>query len=180
MGKPKPEKQKPPKAPKRKRSPRERLGYWLLVLGTVLGIAAGVSYAVPIPGLTAVSAAETPPKKTPAPEPNADLIAKEQAEAELQAREQRLQENEAKVADLLKDLTLQKLDSDPARRAADMYGNMPPYKAGPLMENLDDAMAVQVLKLLDEDQAAAIIMYMDSTRGAELMSELVKAASARD
>lgn len=177
--KPKPPKAPgPPKAPKRKRSARERFGYWLLVLGTVLGVAAGVSYAVPIPGLTAAVGATEPvatpdqsdkPKDAPK-EPSAA----EQQQADLDAREVKLKEKEAQVSTLLKDLTTQKATLEPLQQAAAMYQNMAPFKAGPMMESLDPVQAARILKLIDEDQAGAIVSYMQKTKGAQVMTELIK------
>ncbi|HWI65936.1 MAG TPA: hypothetical protein VNT75_29250 [Symbiobacteriaceae bacterium] len=175
----------PAPAKKKKKKPfRQRLGYWLLVVGTVLGVAAGVSYAVPIPGLTAVSASTDPvatDKKTD--EKKAEQAQQpspqEELQAELDAREAKLKEKEAQVSTLLKDLTTQKAELDPLRQAAVMYENMPPYKAGPMMEAMDPAKAAQILKLVDEDTAGAIISYMDKSRGALVMNEMLKAQPAK-
>lgn len=165
----------------RKRSRRNRLSYWLLVGGTVLGVAAGISYTVPIPGLTAAVASsgntttgtgqDDKPVTDPALQRQQQL---DQLETELRDREGRLKTKESEVGTLLQDLTQQKGEADAIRRAATMYENMPPYKAGPLMQVLDQDTAVQILRMLDEDQAAAIIMYMDAAAGAQLMTRLAK------
>lgn len=174
---------KPPQPPKKKKkqSSRRRLGYWLLVAGTVLGVAAGVSYAVPIPGLTAAVTTNDPAKPDPAkekePEKTPQPSAEELAKKELDAREARLKEKEAQVSTLLKDLTSQKADLEPLRQAALMYENMPPYKAGPMMQSLDPAKAAQILKLMDEDLAGTIISYMEPAKGAQVMNEMLKPAA---
>lgn len=165
--------------PRKKRAGRGA-SYWFLVGATVLGIAAVLSYLVPIPGLTSPAEpilADEQPASGPEQTMDPTLARQQQLanrEAELENREAQVQEKEKQVAGLLRDLTLQKADSDAVGRAAAMYAAMPPYKAGPLMESMAADTAVAILRLLDEDQAAAIIMYMDPATGAQLMSQLTR------
>jgi|GEM_PF-6672527 len=170
---------KPPKAPKqlKPRKPGRRFSYWMLVMATALGVTAGVVYAVPIPGLTKVDAATTTPKteQPPASKPAIPTTSDKRAQ-ELDAREAQLKEQEAQVAALLKELTQPKDNtSDALRRVATMYESMPPFRAGPIMEALDVAVAASILRLMDDDNAAAIVTYMSKTRGAQVMTELAKA-----
>lgn len=153
----------------------------LLAGAVLLGAAAGAAYFVPIPGITyASSVSDQQPTQEPA-KASSPLDAQLEREAalarmetELKSREDDLKEKESQVAGLIKDLTAQKGEADAVRKAAALYTAMPPYRAAPLLETADTAMAVQVLRLLEEDQAAAILAYMSAERGAQLMNEMIK------
>lgn len=174
---------KPPKPPKVKK-PRQPWGIapWLLLFGVLLAGAAAAVLYVPIPGLTAqpadASQPEEPETETPAsPGPSPDPAAAEELakkEADLAAREEALKQKEAEVAKLLSDLGSPESQSAALRRAASLYNNMAPYKAAPLMAQLDDATVLQILRMMTDADAAAILSHMDADRGARIMQELTK------
>lgn len=171
---------KPPKEPKPRRA-RQPWGMapWLFLAALVTGAAAVAVLYYPIPGLTA-----KPPVPPPAveetkdqnPVPSADLVkrelAVEQKEAELAAREETLRQKEEEATKVLKELGVTQSETVSLRRAANMYSAMAPYKAAPLMAQLDVETALQVLRLMTDDQAADILSYMEPDRGAQILREL--------
>lgn len=174
---------KPPKAPKvpKPKKPRRPWGIapWLMIFALLLAGAAGAVLYYPIPGLTAVPpappAAEEPVKpETPVPTTGDPALAQDlaQKEADLATREEALKQKELEVDRLLKELGVTESGNASLRRAANVYINMAPFKAAPLMAQLDDATAVQLLRLMSDQEAAAILSYMDADRGARIMREL--------
>lgn len=174
---------KAPKPPKVKK-PRRPWGMapWLLIAALLTAGAAVGSLYYPIPGLTATPATPATPaaneeQKTET-QPADALAVREQAvaqkETDLAAREEALKQKEADVSKLLKDLGVTEAENTSLKRMANMYVNMAPFKAAPLMEQLDVSTAVQVLRLMTDEEAAAILAYMDAARAAELMQEFTK------
>lgn len=171
---------KPPKQPK-PRKPRQPWGIapWLFLSALVTGAAAVAVLYYPIPGLTAkppgppLPAQET---KGENPVPFSDLVKREQAvaqkEAELAAREEALIQKEEEATQVLKELGVTQSETVSLRRAANMYSAMAPYKAAPLMAQLDVETALQILRLMTDEQAAEILSQMDPDRGARIMREL--------
>lgn len=177
---------KPPKAPKAPRVPKPKkprqprgVAPWLMIFALLLAGAAGAVLYYPIPGLTATPpappAAEDPSKsQTPAPTTADPALTQDlaQKEADLAAREEVLKQKEIEVDRLLKELGVTESESASLRRAANVYTKMAPFKAAPLMAQLDDATAIQVLRLMSDAEAAAILSYMEADRAARIMREL--------
>jgi flagellar motility protein MotE (MotC chaperone) len=154
---------------------------WVVGAGLVMAVATAASYGL-IPGLGRVldvpraEASETPKTdaKTTADtaaDANSDLYAKE---AELAAREAKLKEQEQTVAALSNALSAQEAEANGVKRAVGVYAAMPPFKAGPMMEVLEPAMAVEILRQLDHDQAAAILSYMDTAQASSLTAQMMR------
>jgi flagellar motility protein MotE (MotC chaperone) len=154
---------------------------WVVGAGLVMAAATAASYGL-IPGLDRVlelprAEASGAPKtdsettaETPA-DAKSDIYAKE---AELAAREAKLKEQEQTVAALSNALSAQEAEANGVKRAVGVYAAMPPFKAGPMLEALEPAMAVEILRQLDHDQAAAILSYMEPAQASSLTAQLMR------
>jgi flagellar motility protein MotE (MotC chaperone) len=173
-------KAKKAKAPKAPRPPKVKrpmgIAPLLLLFALLLAGAAVAVLYYPIPGLTAKApeqpAAEEKKAQAPASAPDTAAADLAKREADLAAREEALKAKEAEVARLMRELGVTETGNAALKRAANMYTNMAPYKAAPLMAQLDDDTAVQILRLMTDEEAAAILSSMDPDRGARIMKAL--------
>lgn len=154
---------------------------WVIGAGLVMAAATATAYGL-VPGLSQMlgvpraEASEAPKSGAQgstdkAADPQSSIAAKQ---AELDAREAKLKEQEQTVSAVSNALTAQEAEASGIKRAVAVYNAMPPFKAGPMMEALEPAMAVEILRQLDSDQAAAILAYMDTARASNLTAQLIR------
>lgn len=173
---------KAPKAPKPKKVRKPwGIAPFLLIFALLTAGGAVAVIRYPIPGITAIQppkGTETEAKQEPAPtttpadpQREAELA---QREAALAAREEAVQAKESQLGSAVNSLNNGESVTAALNRAARLYTGMAPYKAAPLMAELDDQTAVQILRLMTDDEAAAILSHMDTTRAARLFRELTR------
>lgn len=84
---------------------------------------------------------------------------------ELALRDQKIEDLEEQLEDIQKKASGDNLS---VRELANIYGQMKPEKAAPILLEVEDPMLVQLLKVMKKDVAADIISFFPPNRAAEL------------